>query len=72
MPICSSRIYTNRTIEIFVKVNITSPPRSNKVGNNLDLAPPVPGLQNDKYLQYSEDTNLKSTESSDLYYTFHK
>ena len=34
--------------------------------------PTLPGLQNDKNLQYSEDTKLKSKESSDLYYTFHK
>ena len=66
-----SRIYTNITIEIFVKVNIypPPPPLSNKVGNDLDLAPsppPLPGLQNDNDLQYSEDTNLESTESSDL------
>ena len=64
MPFCSSRIYTNITIEIFVKVNINTP-RSNN--NDLDLAPPpLPGLQNDKVLQYSEDTKLKSKESIDL------
>ena len=34
--------------------------------------PPLPCLQNNKDLQYSEDTKLKSKESSDLYYTFHK
>ena len=68
MPFCSSRIYTNITIEIFVKVNI--PPRSNKVGNDLDT--PLPGLQNDKNLQYSVGTNVMSKESSALYYTFHK
>ena len=34
--------------------------------------PTLPGLQNDKNIQYSEDTKLKSKESSDLYYTFHK
>ena len=53
-----------------MKVNIT--PRSNIVGYDLDLAPPLPGLQNDKDIQYNEDTKLKSKESSDLYYTFHK
>ena len=65
MPFCNSRIYTNIAIEIFVKVNITPPPhRSNKVGNDLDLAhpppPPLPGLQNHKDIQYSDDTKLKS------------
>ena len=38
----------------------------------LTLPPPLPGLQNNKDSQYSEDTKLKSKESSDLYYTFHK
>ena len=56
-----------------MKVNITPPPRSNKVGNDLDIAPlPIPGLQNSKDIQYSEDTKLKSKESGYLYYTFHK
>ena len=57
-----------------MKVNITPPPpppRSNKVGNDLDIAL-IPGLQNIKDLQYNEDTKLKSKESGDLYYTFHK
>ena len=54
-----------------MKVNITPPARSNKVGNDLDIAP-IPGLQNNKDLQCSEDTKLKSKESGDLYYTFHK
>ena len=41
-----------------MKVNINPPTPSNKVGNDLDLAP-LPGLQNDKGIQYSEDTKLK-------------
>ena len=57
------------TIEIFVKVNITPPPGATKSVMILTL-PPLPGLQNNKDLQYSEDTQLKSKESSDLYYTF--
>ena len=36
-------------------------------------SPPLPGLQNDNDLQYTEDTKLESTESIDLYYIyFHK
>ena len=34
--------------------------------------PTLPDLQNDKNIQYNEDTKLKSKESSDLYNTFHK
>ena len=67
MPFCSSCIYKNITIEIFVKVNITpTPTRSNKVGNDLDLAP-LPGLQNDTDIQYSEDTKLKRSQTILLY-----
>ena len=58
MPFCSSRIYTNITIVIFVKVNINPPPPATKSAMILTL-PPLPGLQNDKGIQYSEDTKLK-------------
>ena len=70
MPFCSSRIYTNITVEIVVKVNVTPPPAVTKSVMILTLPPPpIPGLQNDNEFQYSEDTNFKSKESSD---TFHK
>ena len=74
MPFCSIRIYTNITIEIFEKVNITPPPPSPAATKSVMIStlPPIPGLQNNQDLQYSEDTKLKSKESSDLYYTFHK
>ena len=54
-----------------MKVNITPPPAATKSVLILTL-PPIPGLQNNKDLQYSEDTKLKSKESGGLYYTFHK
>ena len=60
MPFCSSRIYTNVTIVIFVKVNINPQPPATKSAIILTLPPPpLPGLQNDKGIQYSEDTKLK-------------
>ena len=60
MPFCSSRIYTNIAIVIFVKVNINPPPPATKSAMILTLPPPpLPGLQNDKGIQYSEDTKLK-------------
>ena len=55
-----------------MKVNITPPPPlATKSVMILTLPPPLPGLQNDTDLQYSEDTKLESKESSDYIY-FHK
>ena len=47
-----------------MKVNINPPPPATKSAMILTLPPPpppppVPGLQNDKGIQYSEDTKLK-------------
>ena len=61
MPFCSNRIYTNITIEMSVKVNIT-PPAATQSVMVLTLPPPPPGLQNNKELPHTEDTKLKSTE----------
>ena len=57
-----------------MKVNIPPPPppAATKSVMVLTLPPPLPGLQKNKDPQYSEDTKLKSKESSDLYYTFNK
>ena len=42
-----------------MKVNINPPPPATKSAMILNLPPPLPGLQNDKGIQYSEDTKLK-------------
>ena len=41
-----------------MKVNINPPPPATKSAMILTL-PPLPSLQNDKGIQYSEDTKLK-------------
>ena len=52
-----------------MKVNINPPPPAATKSVMFSTNPPPPPRSAE---QYSEDTKLKSKESSDLYYTFHK